>query len=179
MTPAYIALGSNLRRPQHQLREAIIALAEFPRTKLEMVSSVYRSAAVGPGEQPDYLNAVARLATELSPTDLLEALQLVERNQGRTREIHWGARTLDLDLLLYGKMTIDTPTLTLPHPRMRLRHFVLYPLREISGADLALPDGTHIDTLLRDCPMNGLVKTRLRLLPKQPVQRTKHTMDLP
>ena len=74
---------------------------------------------------------------------------------------------------------MDTPTLTLPHPRMRLRHFVLYPLREISGADLALPDGTRIDTLLRDCPMNGLVKTRFRLLPHQPVKRTKRTLDQP
>lgn len=176
MMPAYIALGSNLCQPQHQLREAVIALAALPRTQLEKVSSIYRSAAVGPGEQPDYLNAVALIATELSPADLLDALQQVERNQGRTREIHWGARTLDLDLLLYGKMSIETPTLTLPHPRMRLRHFVLYPLREISGADLALPDGTQIDTLLHDCPEKGLVKTRFRLLPKQPVKRT---MDLP
>jgi 2-amino-4-hydroxy-6-hydroxymethyldihydropteridine diphosphokinase len=177
MMRAYIALGSNLRQPQHQLREAVIALAALPRTQLQKVSSVYRSAALGPGEQPDYLNAVALIETELSPADLLDALQQVERNQGRTRDIHWGARTLDLDLLLYGNITIDTPRLTVPHPRMRLRHFVLYPLREISDCDLALPDGAHIETLLRACPMNGLVKTRFRLPAKHSVRRAEHKMD--
>lgn len=169
MTQAYIALGSNLRRPQIQLRNAVIALEALPRTDLEKMSSVYRSAAVGPGEQPDYLNAVILVATELSPTELLDALQHIERNQGRVRDKHWGPRTLDLDLLLYGDMEVDSPRLTIPHPRMRQRHFVLYPLREISDATLVLPDGTGIGTLLRQCPADGLVKTRHPLRSRQPV----------
>lgn len=179
MTLAYIALGSNLRQPQNQLRKAVIALGALPRTRLEKVSSAYRSAAVGPGEQPDYLNAVALVATGLAPTELLDALQQVEREQGRTREVHWGPRTLDLDLLLYGDKTIATPRLTLPHPRMHQRHFVLYPLREISGSGLALPDGTQIDRLLHECPANGLVKTRYRLRAMRSQQRGQVTTVQP
>jgi 2-amino-4-hydroxy-6-hydroxymethyldihydropteridine diphosphokinase len=173
MTPAYIALGSNLRRPQHQLRKAVFALHALPDTHIEKVSSVYRSAALGPGEQPDYLNAVVLLATRLSPTDLLGALQHVENEQGRIRDIRWGPRTLDLDLLLYGDAIIDSPQLTIPHPRMRERHFVLYPLFEISGLDLQLPDGTEFAALLRECPANGLKRTRFRLRPNQSGQPEK------
>lgn len=179
MTLAYIALGSNLRHPQNQLRRAVIALEALPKTRVEQVSSVYRSAAVGPGEQPDYLNAVVRVATGLSPTGLLDALQQVERDQGRTRDIHWGPRTLDLDLLLYGDLTINTATLTLPHPRMRERHFVLYPLREISGAGLKLPDGTEIGQWLLECPANGLVKTRCQLRARRSAKQGSLTPGLP
>jgi 2-amino-4-hydroxy-6-hydroxymethyldihydropteridine diphosphokinase len=165
MTLAYVALGSNMRQPHIQLRRAVAALDALPRTHLEKVSSAYRSAAVGPGEQPDYLNAVALVATGLAPAQLLDALQQVERDQGRVRDVRWGPRTLDLDLLLYGDRIINTAQLTIPHPRLRQRHFVLYPLWEISGAELVLPEGTRLDTLLQDCPSTGLVKTRIRLRP--------------
>jgi len=163
MTPAYIALGSNLSEPIRQLRTAVVALDSLPQTQLSRVSSVYRSAAVGPGTQPDYLNAVALIMTALSPIALLDALQQTELDQHRVRDVRWGARTLDLDLLLYGDMIIDSPRLTVPHPRMTQRHFVLYPLCEISDAELSLPGGEQLDTLLQHCSMEGLVKTRYKL----------------
>lgn len=178
MTLAYIALGSNLCHPQNQLRRAVIALEALPKTRVEKVSSVYRSAAVGPGEQPDYLNAVVQVATGLSPIELLDVLQQIERDQGRIRDIHWGPRTLDLDLLLFGDLAINTPRLTIPHPRMRERHFVLYPLREISGAGLMLPDGTEIERWLLECPANGLVKTRCQLRANRSAKQGSHTQDL-
>jgi 2-amino-4-hydroxy-6-hydroxymethyldihydropteridine diphosphokinase len=171
MTLAYVALGSNLCQPHIQLRKAVAALDALPRTRLEKVSSAYRSAAVGPGEQPDYLNAVALVATGLAPTQLLDALQKVERDQGRIRDERWGPRTLDLDLLLYGDSIVNSPQLIIPHPRLRQRHFVLYPLREISGSELVLPDGTALEMLLQDCPPTGLAKTRVRLRPIPPVSR--------
>jgi len=163
MTPAYIALGSNLGEPHLQLEQAIASLALLPDTRLVRVSSVYRSAAVGPGMQPDYLNAVLLLKTNLSAIDLLDAMHHIESAQGRVRDIHWGPRTLDLDLLLYADRIITSPHLTVPHPRMYHRNFVLYPLREISDANLVIPDGSDLDNLLRQCPDQGLVRTEYRL----------------
>jgi 2-amino-4-hydroxy-6-hydroxymethyldihydropteridine diphosphokinase len=163
MTPAYIALGSNLLSPECQLRKAVSALNALPDSSLQRVSSIYRSAALGPGEQPDYLNAVALLATRLSPLAVLDALQHIEHQQGRVRDVVWGPRTLDLDLLLYGELEIQSARLTVPHPRMQERNFVLYPLREISDTNLTLPDGSDIDALLRQCPADGLVRTELGL----------------
>jgi 2-amino-4-hydroxy-6-hydroxymethyldihydropteridine diphosphokinase len=163
MTSAYIALGSNLCQPQSQLNTAVAALELLPDTELVRVSSVYRSAAVGPGAQPDYLNAVLLLATTLRPLALLAAMQHIEQQQGRVRDVAWGPRTLDLDLLLYGDLIITSLQLTVPHPRMQQRDFVLYPLREISDTNLVLPDGSDLDTLLQQCPGNGLAKTRYRL----------------
>lgn len=163
MNPAYIALGSNQGGPELQLRMAVYALSALPRTQLDKVSSVYQSAAVGPGSQPDYLNAVARLLTELPAIALLDALQDIEREQGRVRSVRWGPRTLDLDLLLYAAESITSPRLTVPHPRMQQRHFVLYPLCEISGENLLLPDGTRLSSLLRQCSQHGLVKTPCEL----------------
>jgi 2-amino-4-hydroxy-6-hydroxymethyldihydropteridine diphosphokinase len=163
MTPAYIALGSNLRRPQSQLGKAVAALAVLPHTQLVRVSSVYRSAAVGPGAQPDYLNAVLLLATKLAPMALLDAMQQIELDQGRVRDTRWGPRTLDLDLLLYGDIKITSSRLIVPHPRMQQRDFVLYPLREISDTNLVLPDGSDLDTLLQHCPADNLVRTQYQL----------------
>jgi 2-amino-4-hydroxy-6-hydroxymethyldihydropteridine diphosphokinase len=170
MKPAYIALGSNQGEPEMQLRKAVFALSALPRSRLDQVSSVYRSAAVGPGTQPDYLNAVARLQTELPAIALLDALQEIEREQGRVRSVRWGPRTLDLDLLLYARETITSPRLTVPHPRMQQRHFVLYPLCEISSENLLLPDGTALSALLHQCSQRGLVKTLCQL----PVGTTTH-----
>ncbi len=90
-------------------------------------------------------------------------MQQIEQQQGRVRDVRWGPRTLDLDLLLYGDLNITSLQLTVPHPRMQQRDFVLYPLREISGTNLVLPDGSDLDTLLQHCPGNGLVKTRYQL----------------
>lgn len=167
MTPAFVALGSNLDQPEHQLQRAVTALAALPDSRLERVSSVYRSKAVGPGKQPDYLNAVARLDTDLTPEALLDALQAIELAQGRERTVHWGPRTLDLDLLLYGDRSIESVRLTLPHPRIHMREFVLYPLREISNTNLVLPGIGDIDTLLQELPADGLTKTPHRLWGEQ------------
>ena len=163
MTFVYISLGSNLCDPETQLRKALTALEQLPDTHIKRVSSLYRSAAVGPGTQPNYLNAVLLLATDLSPTALLDATQQIEMNQGRVREVRWGARTLDIDLLLYGDLQIDSTRLTVPHPRMRQRNFVLYPLREISDTNLVLPDGSDLDTLLQQCTDADLIRTEYPL----------------
>lgn len=170
MTPVYIALGSNLENPETQLCKAVAALEKLPDTQLDQWSGVYRSVAVGPKMQPDYLNAAVRLATKLSPSQLLDALQKIEHSQGRIRGERWGPRTLDLDILLYGDLQVASEKLNIPHPRMRERDFVLYPLREISNTNLVLPDGTDIDTLLRQCPVNGLVRTNYQLRATQPAQ---------
>ena len=163
MTPAYIALGSNLGDPPARLKAAIAALDALPQSRLQRVSRVYRSAAVGPGSQPDYLNAAALLLTALPPLPLLRALQEIEAGQGRVRSERWAARTLDLDLLLYGDLALDTPELQVPHPRMAGRNFVLCPLLDIGGPNLRLPDGTDLGTLLRECPRGELEKTCLEL----------------
>jgi 2-amino-4-hydroxy-6-hydroxymethyldihydropteridine diphosphokinase len=155
MAVAYIALGSNLQQPARQLTLALDALDRLPDTTLAAVSGIYRSAAVGPGTQPDYLNAVARLQTGLAPLALLHALQEIEQAQGRERGIRWGPRTLDLDILLYDQLQLRSDELRLPHPAMRERPFVLYPLAELDPA-LVLPCGTALGTLLAACPAVGL-----------------------
>ncbi|QFU77101.1 2-amino-4-hydroxy-6-hydroxymethyldihydropteridine diphosphokinase [Halioglobus maricola] len=165
MTRAYIALGSNLAEPLTQLRRAAIALADLAQTRLVAISPAYRSAAVGPGDQPDYLNAAASLETTLAPIVLLDALQAIENQQGREREVRWAARTLDLDILLYGDRDIDEPRLRVPHPRLTERDFVLLPLADIASENLMLPDGRDLDTLVTRCPRGELVRTELDLAP--------------
>ncbi len=163
MNTAYIALGSNLRCPAQQLRAAVRALSRLPGSRLVKISPVYRSKAIGPGAQPDYLNAVAALQTDLPPQQLLAALQEIERAQGRVRTERWGARTLDLDILLYGNRVISTPELTVPHPAMTRRSFVLYPLADLTGRELMLPDGTVLGTLVADCSGADLTDAGLDL----------------
>ncbi len=132
MHRAYVALGANLEDPQAQVENALAALAQLPQSALVARSSLYRTAPVGLAEQPDFINAVAALDTELLPDDLLEALFAIEREFGRVRAAKNGPRTLDLDLLLYDGMIVDTPHLHLPHPRLHLRAFVIVPLAEIA-----------------------------------------------
>jgi 2-amino-4-hydroxy-6-hydroxymethyldihydropteridine diphosphokinase len=162
MITAYIALGSNLQNPPEQLRSALDAIDALPLSKRLRTSSFYRSEAVGPGDQPDYLNAVLALETQLPARELLRELQAIEQSRGRVREQRWAARTLDLDILLYGQQIINTPDLCIPHPRMSQRNFVLYPLLEIEGAELLLPDGRELGTLLASCPRGDLVLSQLR-----------------
>lgn len=159
MTPAYIGLGSNLDNPLAQLRGAATALAGLPGTHLQALSPIYRSAPVGPGEQDDYLNAVARIACVLSAADLLAALHGIEQAHRRERRERWGPRTLDLDLLLFGDARSDDPALLLPHPRMAERDFVLLPLRDVWDDNCLLPDGAELGTLVRRCPRGRLEKT--------------------
>ncbi len=151
-TPAHVGLGSNLSGPEQQVSTALAELAELPETRVCARSSLYRSAPLvpesGPIPQPNYINAVASLETRLSPYDLLDALQAIEGGHGRLRDgRRWGPRTLDLDLLLYGELQLNTPRLTLPHPGLAERAFVLYPLFECAPA-LVLPDGRTLRDLL-------------------------------
>ena len=145
---AYIALGSNLREPQQQLLAGFAALAQLPGSELIARSSLYRSAAVGYSDQPDFVNAVAALRTSLDARVLLEALLAIERAQGRVREFPNAPRTLDLDIALYGEQVIEAPGLSVPHPRMHQRAFVVVPLAEI--APLAVVPGRgRVRDLLR------------------------------
>ena len=143
-SPAYVGIGSNLDEPRRRVEAAFDALALIPDTGLEARSPLYRSAPLGPPGQPDYVNAAAALSTALAPARLLAALQEIEAGQGRRRDgERWGARTLDLDLLLFGDVVIDTPALTLPHPGLTARNFVVYPLADVAPA-LVLPDGQRL-----------------------------------
>ena len=152
---AYIGLGSNLDGPRARVKAAIDELDTLPHTRVQASSSLYRSAPMGPQDQPDYINAVAQIGTSLEAETLLDALQAIEQAHGRVRDQHWGPRTLDLDILLYGDALIDTPRLKVPHPGMAERNFVLYPLAEIGG-DLVIPGLGGIRSLLSACPENGL-----------------------
>lgn len=138
MPLAFVALGANLANPVAQVRAALEALTRLPESRLLRASSLYRTAPVGIHGQPDFINAVAVLETSLLPNALLSALFEIEAQFGRRRDFRHAPRTLDLDLLLYGDETIDTPELKLPHPRMHLRAFVLAPLLEIAP-DCAIP----------------------------------------
>ncbi|MEO7057563.1 MAG: 2-amino-4-hydroxy-6-hydroxymethyldihydropteridine diphosphokinase [Caldimonas sp.] len=137
LADAYIGLGSNLGDSEATLAAAFAALAVVPRSRLVAHSSLYRSAPVA-AVGPDYVNAVARLETALSPQELLEELQRIELAHGRDRPHRNAPRTLDLDLLLHGEVTIDEPGLVVPHPRLHERAFVLVPLHELAPA-LELP----------------------------------------
>jgi 2-amino-4-hydroxy-6-hydroxymethyldihydropteridine diphosphokinase len=133
MTPAYLALGSNLGDRKTILDAAVAALAETPGVVVQAVSLYHDTAPVGgPTGQGAFLNAAAAIATSLDPFSLLDALHAIEAEAGRVRTVHWGERSLDLDLLLYGDRILDEPTLTIPHPRMSVRRFVLNPLAEIA-----------------------------------------------
>ena len=133
MTAAYVGLGSNLADPAAQVRRALEELADILETRVTARSPLYRSAPLGPQDQPDYINAVAALDTSLAPLELLASLRDIERIHGRVRDgTRWGPRSLDLDLLLYGDVVMDTLELSLPHPGLPERAFVLYPLFDVA-----------------------------------------------
>ncbi|WP_130834049.1 2-amino-4-hydroxy-6-hydroxymethyldihydropteridine diphosphokinase [[Erwinia] mediterraneensis] len=153
MTPVWLALGSNLAHPLQQVEEALAALDQIPQTQRVATSSFYRTPPYGPPDQPDYLNAVVALHTDLAPEQLLDHTQRIELAHGRVRKAErWGPRTLDLDILLFGDAVINTPRLTIPHYDMHNRAFMLVPLQEIAP-DLILPDGRPLTALLAnlDC----------------------------
>ncbi|MGR5177579.1 2-amino-4-hydroxy-6-hydroxymethyldihydropteridine diphosphokinase [Vibrio parahaemolyticus] len=156
MTICYIAIGSNLADPVAQSKIAIEALKTLPESELLACSSLYSSTPMGPQNQPDYINAVAMISTELTPLELLDCTQRIELEQGRVRkDERWGPRTLDLDIILFGNEVIDSERLTVPHYGMKEREFVLYPLLEIAPS-LQLPDGTELKTLVDNVDRNGL-----------------------
>ncbi|MGB0467379.1 MAG: 2-amino-4-hydroxy-6-hydroxymethyldihydropteridine diphosphokinase [Pontibacterium sp.] len=156
----YIGLGSNLDNPRQQVMDAFRELAQLPDTELVIHSSLYRSDPVGPQDQPDFINAVAALDTTLEAHCLLNQLQQLEQQHRRIRERHWGPRTLDLDLLLYGNQQINSQRLTVPHAYLHERAFVLWPLAEITP-ELIFPDGTKLPTLLAACPMGTLARIQV------------------
>ena len=148
---AYIGLGSNLVEPAAQVRAGLTALARLPQTEVEACSSLYASAPVGLTNQPDFVNAACRVRTGFPARAFMQALLDIERQQGRVRgAAKGGPRTLDLDLLLYGDFVLNEPDLTLPHPRLHERAFVLYPLCELD-AGLIIPGRGRAADLLAAC----------------------------
>ncbi len=152
---AYIGLGSNLADPAAQLRQGLLAVARLPETRIVAQSSFYRSPPMGPPDQPDYINAVAAIETAQTAYNLLASLQEVEARHGRARGVRWGPRTLDIDILLYGAERLAGPRLTVPHPGLTERAFVLYPLVEIAP-DLEVPGLGPLARLLRHCERRGI-----------------------
>lgn len=156
MSLAYIGLGSNLSDPQAQICAAIEKLKQLDGGNVIKISSLYFSRPMGPQDQPDYMNAVLALETNKSAIELLEQLQHIENITGRIRkDDRWGARILDLDIILFDQQVINTPRLTIPHYGLKQREFVLLPLAEIA-ANLFLPDGDSINELASNIARNGL-----------------------
>jgi 2-amino-4-hydroxy-6-hydroxymethyldihydropteridine diphosphokinase len=154
---AYVALGSNLGDSQRTLSRAIDALGSLPSTAITARSRLYRTAPWGMHEQPDFINAVVRLHTALSPHQLLDALLMIEAAAGRVRDgERWGPRTLDLDLLHMDGVVLDDPALTLPHPRIRERAFVLAPLADVAP-QLELPGQGRVAELLQRVDSAGCI----------------------
>lgn len=128
---AYIALGSNIGKKETYLKEAVKKLYEHPDVQVEAISSIYETTPVGYENQDDFLNMAVKISTSLRPEELLALTQKIEQELGRTREVRWGPRTADLDILLYNRENIETEQLVIPHPRMYERLFVLVPMSEI------------------------------------------------
>lgn len=156
MPVVYIALGSNLQHPLKQVQLAISTLSKFKDIMLLSVSPFYRSVPLGPANQPDFLNAVIKIKTSLFPKSLLEILQKIELGQGRQRQKErFGPRTLDLDILLYDDLILNSSQLTIPHYDLKNREFVLYPLFDIEP-NLLFPDGESLANRLKKTPKNGM-----------------------
>ena len=155
----YIGLGSNLHEPQRQIHRAMQALERIPGTHIVADSGLYLSKPLVPASgaiaQADYLNAVAKIETRLGPHELLNYLQQIEQDQGRERKQRWGPRTIDLDILLFDDRQTRDDRLTLPHPGISQRSFVLYPLQNID-ATLDIPGHGMLRELISNCPRDGL-----------------------
>lgn len=152
---AFVAAGSNLGEPRARLLFAMRELRATSGVHRLRSSPWYRSAAVGPGAQPDYLNAVFELHTTLAPFELLEVLQHTEAKAGRVRTVRWGPRTLDLDMLIYDGLCLQDARLTLPHPHLAERNFVVFPLHDLEPA-LVLPGGVVLADLRTALGSRGL-----------------------
>jgi len=158
MVVAYIGLGSNLSEPIKQIQLAISEIEQIPHSLVTTASSLYLSKPMGPQDQDDYINAVLAIKTSLSAIELLNALQAIENSSGRVRkENRWGARILDLDIILFGNEVINTDRLTVPHYGMCEREFVLLPLAEIAP-ELTLPHGESVKLLSQNIANNGITR---------------------
>ncbi len=158
MKKVFIGLGSNLDDPLSQLKKAIEYLKQHEMLNVINISNFYSSPPMGPQDQPDFINAVVEIATSLSAEQLLDELQKIERQQGRERKQHWGARTLDLDILLYGNKVINTERLIVPHRGISERNFVLYPLNDLVEKNFRISGLGKINELLAACPMTGITR---------------------
>lgn len=169
---AYLGLGSNLGDRLDHLRQAVVLLQAHPEIRITRVSSIYETAPVGPVEQPDFLNMVAAAVTTLPPEELLSVAQAIEKRLHRVRTVRWGPRTLDIDILLYGDLILQQEGLTIPHPRMEERAFVLIPLLEVAG-NLRIPgSGATVRERIEEAPdRSGIRRTphRIALTPVDPV----------
>jgi 2-amino-4-hydroxy-6-hydroxymethyldihydropteridine diphosphokinase len=154
---AFIALGSNLNNPQAQIEQALHTIANTPKIKLIKASSLYKTVPIGYDNQPDFMNAVAEIETELTPLALLHAMLDIENQHGRERPFPNAPRVLDLDVLLYEDIFINTPELTIPHPRMHLRGFVMLPLAEIAPK-INIGNHGYADVVAAKCDNQGVSK---------------------
>ncbi|CAJ0991324.1 2-amino-4-hydroxy-6-hydroxymethyldihydropteridine diphosphokinase [Pantoea sp. Nvir] len=171
MTRVYLALGSNLADPLYQVNTALMALDELPNTIRVATSSFYRTRPYGPIDQPDYLNAVVALDTQLTPETLLNHIQCIELNHGRIRKAErWAPRTLDIDILLFGQLCISTPRLIVPHYDICNRPFVLVPLLEITP-DVTLPDNRSLRSFLTNLEVNNIQRWEI-LMPHSFIYET-------
>lgn len=161
MTLIYIGLGSNLNNPIEQIKKAIAEISNIPESKITSTSSLYSNPPYGVfNRQPDYINAVVELKTNLSPKKFLYHAQHIEKMQGRRRTSEkWASRILDIDILLFGNLVLKTPTLVLPHYDIKNRVFMLLPILEISP-NLSLPDGTSIKKLLEKFDLKKIKKLK-------------------
>ena len=161
METVYIGLGSNLSGsmgdPQQQIQTALEKISDHPEIHELNTSSFYRTSPVGPQDQPEFINAVAQAKTSLTPLALLDYLQQIENEHGRERKEHWGARTLDLDILIFGQQSIHNTRLIIPHPRIEERAFVLVPLIELEP-NFSSASGKSTADLLAKCSDQGIVK---------------------
>jgi len=155
MAKAYLGIGSNLDNPVRQIKQALRDLEAIEGTSLLEDAGLFKSLPMGPQDQPDYINSVALIATELDEELLLDKLQEIENQHGRVRSRRWGERTLDLDILLFGDKIINTERLVVPHPGLADREFVLYPLQKINST-LMIPGIGKLTDLVEACPSNGI-----------------------
>ena len=153
--PAYVAIGSNLNDPQARVLEAFERLTALPITRSVLHSRLYKTRPMGPQDQPDFVNAVAGLLTQLGARELLASLLRTEQAMGRNRQERWGPRVIDLDLVWMLGESIDEPGLTVPHPGVSTRNFVLYPLADIAPA-LAIPGHGTVSQMLRSAGDDGI-----------------------
>jgi 2-amino-4-hydroxy-6-hydroxymethyldihydropteridine diphosphokinase len=150
-----VAIGSNLDRPRAQVNESFARLEKLPTTGWLLRSRLYATRPLGPQDQPDFVNAAAGLLTQLTARELLEGLLLIEKTMGRERRERWGPRVIDLDLIWMPGATIDEPGLTLPHPGVSSRNFVLYPLADVAPS-LEIPGHGKVSELLRAAGDDGM-----------------------
>lgn len=155
MNKVYIGLGSNLGDPRKNLEKARQFIDEIPLTRITRVSSLYSSRPWGVKDQPDFINQVVEIETGLPPGELLQKLLEIEKHMGRKRLVKWGPRVIDLDILLYGSLTISEEDLQVPHPFLTQREFVVVPLLELEP-ELALPDGTMLREKLEGLDLTAI-----------------------